>query len=185
MNDPLYLSLWLRGYSSLALPVYFRKLMAAFPMSKLEPYARFRIVPLSWAEPPMLEEDFEPDGGLAGLSTIVQEHLHDDCAYQVESQWDLWQWIEGEWALRPARVVLDLYGGGFESDSGEHARVDFGPESQFLPHPSSDNLRPVQSNIRSLLHFAADAEQALPVERRLLWSEGGENLAERLSDLLD
>ncbi len=185
MPDALYLSLWLRGFSSLALPVYFRKLMAAFPMSKLEPYARFRIVPLSWAEPPMIEEDFEPDGGLLELSAVVQEHLHDDCAYQVETRWDLWRWAEDGWALKPSRVVLDLYGSAFDAGSKEHIRIDFGPESQFLPESHSDNLRPVQSNIRSLLHFSGDLEEALSVERRLLWSESGENLAERLRELLD
>lgn len=185
MQDSLYLSLWLRGFSSLALPVYFRKLMAAFPMSRLEPHARFRIVPLSWAEPPMLEEDFEPDSGLVELSAMVQEHLHRDCAYQVETRWDLWRWTDGEWALKPSRVVLDLYGGEFESEPEEQVRIDFGPEAQFLPEPHSDNLRPVQSNIRSLLRFSGDLEDALPVERRLLWSESGDNLAERLRDLLD
>jgi len=185
MEDPLFLSLWLRGFSSLALPVYFRKLMAAFPMSKLEPYARFRIVPLSWAEPPMLEEDFEPDSGLVELSAMVQEHLHNDCAYQAETRWDLWHWAGGEWTLKPSRVVLDLYGGAFESEPGEHIRIDFGPESRFLPEPHSDNLRPVQSNIRSLLHFSRDLEEALAIERRLLWSENGENLADRLRELLD
>ena len=133
----------------------------------------------------MLEEDFEPDGGLAELSAVVQEHLHDDCAYQVETQWDLWRWSDGEWTLKPSRVSLELYGTAFDRDWAEHVRIDFGPESQFLPEPQSDNLRPVQSNIRSLLHFSSDVEQALPVERRLLWSESGENLAERLSELLD
>lgn len=185
MRDPLFLTIWLQGYSSLALPVYFRKLAAALPMSRLEPYARFRIVPVSWGEPAVLEEDFEADQGLAELSTIVQEHLHEDCAYQVETRWDLLLWAEGEWQLKPSPLVFELYGDTFESESGEHVRIDLGPESLYLPESRSDNLRPVQSNIRSLLHLAADIEHALPVERRLLWSESDENFVERLTALLD
>jgi hypothetical protein len=43
----------------------------------------------------------------------------------------------------------------------------------------------VQSNIRSILHLADDLEEALTVERRLLWSESEDNFAERLMLLLD
>jgi hypothetical protein len=185
MGDRLFLTLWLRGFSTLALPVYFRKLMAAFPMSRLAPSARFRIVPISFAEPAQLEEDFEADKGLEELSAIVQQHLHDDCAYQVETRWDLWHWEEGDWTLKPSQVVIDLYGASFESEFGEQIRIDFGPDTLFLPEPRSDQLRPVQSNIRSLLHLAGDLEQALPLERRTLWSEGDEHLADRLRALLD
>ncbi len=184
MRDPLLLTLWLKGYSSLALPVYFRKLAAVFPLSRLAPCALFRIVPISWSEPAALEEEFEADQGLAELSTIVQEHLHADCAYQLETRWDLLQWAEGEWRLAPSPVTLELYGDAFESESGEHLRIDFGPESLYLPDGRSDNLKPVQSNIRSLLHFVEDIDHALPVERRLLWSESDENFAERLATLL-
>jgi hypothetical protein len=185
MLDPLYLTLWFKAYSPIALPIYFRKLMSVFPVSKLAPVARFRVVPISWGEPVLLEEDFEADQGLEDLSSLVQEHLHDDCAYQVESQWDLWQWDDGDWSLKPSTVVLDVYGSEFETLTGEHARVDFGSESLYLPESRSDLLRPVQSNIRSLLHLAEDIEQSLPVERRLLSSDSEENLADKLRAILD
>lgn len=185
MTDPLYLTLWFKSYSSLALPVYFRKLVGTFPVSKLAPIARFRVVPISFAEPTLFEEDFEADQGLDDLSALVQEHLHPDCAYQVETQWDLWQWDEGDWTLKPSRVLLELFGSQFESDWGEHARVDLGAEALYLPESRSDNLRPVQSNIRSLLHLADDLEEVLPVERKLLSSDNEENFAERLRAILD
>ncbi len=185
MTDPLYLTLWFRSYSSIALPVYFRKLIGTFPVSRLAPVARFRIIPISFGEPALFEEDFEADQSLEDLSSLVQEHLHPDCAYQIESQWDLWQWEDGDWALKPSTVVLDLYGSQFETLEGEHARLDFGPEKLFLPESRSDLLRPVQSNIRSLLHLADDIEQALPVDRRLLSSDSDENFVDRLRTILD
>ena len=37
MADPLYLSFWLKNYSALGLPIYFRKAIEVFPVSKLAP----------------------------------------------------------------------------------------------------------------------------------------------------
>ena len=37
-----------------------------------------------------------------------------------------------------------------------------------------------QSNLRGLLRLAHELEGALPVEKRRLWSESGENFAARL-----
>jgi hypothetical protein len=41
----------------------------------------------------------------------------------------------------------------------------------------------VEGNIRSLLKLVADVEAALPIQKRLLWSESGGNFAERLAEL--
>ncbi len=79
-------------------------------------------------------------------------------------------------------MSVEVYGPDFESASGEHLLVDAGPEDLFLPNPASDQWRPVQSNIRSVLHLAQDLDAALPVERRLLWSETEENFAARLEE---
>jgi hypothetical protein len=42
----------------------------------------------------------------------------------------------------------------------------------------------IQSNIKSLLKLVHDLDDALPVETRLLWSESGENFAEKLHQAL-
>ena len=76
--------------------------------------------------------------------------------------------------------------GWFEDAEEEHLRVDFGPDVTFLPDPDLPNgLFMAQSNIRSLLHFVHEADTAVVAESRRLWTETGENFAERLQAALE
>jgi len=190
MADPLYLSVWLDNYSALALPVYFRKILEVFPFSKLQPGAVLRVYALSFQETPVFEGFLDGAVDPAEATAIAQEHVHDDCCIQLETKWDLYQW-DGDWQLQPARVCIEVYGPNFERDvlnplgEPEPVAIDLGPEVFFLPNLHSDQLRPVQSNIRSILHFAADLEGTLAMERRLLWSETEDSFAERLTAYLD
>lgn len=184
MGDPLFLSLWLRGYSPIALPVYLRKALSIFPYSTLAPMSVLRIYAISLHEAPIFEEFIEGIPDPQAVAQQAQEFLHEDCAFQLETQWDLFQW-DGEWGLKPSRALIEVYAPEFEGAGGEHVRVDLGPNGLYLPQPQSDQLRPVQSNIRSLLRLTQDLEEELTVERRLLWSDEEENFAERLGALLD
>jgi hypothetical protein len=184
MADPLYLSLWLKSYSALALPVYLKKALSVFPVSKLSPGAILRVYALSFREAPQLEEFYDGEVDAQDAAARAQDLLHEDCAIQVETKWDLYQWDE-EWQLKPARVWIEVYGPEFESDRGEHVRIDFGDEGLFLPSPRSDQLRPVQSNIRSLLHLTQDLAAELSAERQLLWSDNDEDFIEQLRAALD
>ncbi len=139
---------------------------------------------LSVNEPPVLEEvvaeevaDWQP------LVARAQEFLNRDCGFYFETHWDLWRW-DGEWSLQPERAIIGCYGPDFESALGEHLSVEFQEESLFLPNPNSDQLRPVQSNLRSLVRLATELEENLPMDRRTLWSEERENFAEYVADLL-
>lgn len=183
MADPLYLSFWLKNHSPLGLPIYFRKAVEAFPVSKLAPGGTLRIHALSFHEPPVFEEIFDGTPDPQDLAAIAQGFLHEDVAFCYETRWDLWQW-DDDWALKPSPVVIECYGPLFESPTGEHLRVDAGHDILYLPCPKSDQLRPVQSNIRSILHLATDLEDAVAAERRLLWSESDDNFAERLYEML-
>lgn len=184
MKDPLFFSAWLRGYSPLALPVYFKKALQCFPMSKLRPGGVLRVHALSRNEPPLLEEVIE--GEIADWQPLIsraQEFLHTDCAFFFETHWDLWRW-DDDWALRPERVLIGCFGPDFETAMYENLSLEFQDESVFLPNPQSDQLRPVQSNLRSLVRLASELEENLPMTRRTLWSEERENFAEYVSELL-
>lgn len=184
MPDPLNLSLWLRGFATLAMPSLFEKAIARFPVSRLQPYGVLRVTPFDLTEAPVLERIFDDAGDAAEMREAAQEFLHEDCAFSLAASWDLWQW-DGEWQLRPAPVLIEIYGPRFESDYGEQIRLDLGPEGLYLPDGQRAHERvPVQSNIRSVLHLAADLAQALPVEKKLLWSESEDNFAARLEKTL-
>lgn len=190
MGNPLFLSLWLGGFSPLALPIYFRRTLEAFPFSKLSPGSLLRVWAVSFHEVPVFEGFIDNAVDAHEAAALVQEFLHDDCCIQLETKWDLWLW-DGDWSLQASRVCIELHAPHFEHDllnplgQAEHIWIDLGREDLYLPQPRSDQLRPVQSNIRSILHLATDLEDVLTVERRLLWSESEDNFAERLMLLLD
>jgi len=182
--DPLYLSFWLKGYAPLGLPIYFRKAVEVFPASKLAPGGALRIHAVSFREPPLFEERFDETPEPNELAEIAAQFLHEDAAFCWETRWDLWQWNE-EWSLRPSAVTLECYGPLFETTLGEHFRIDAGSDRLYLPCEKSDQLKPVQSNIRSILRLASDIETAIAAGRRVLWSEGESDFARRLQEVLD
>mgnify|MGYP001046552404 CR=1 FL=1 len=184
MADQLYLSYWLRGFTEFNMLRHFETLLRKFPFSRLRPQALLRVYALERAEPPALEQSLAAPVDPEQILRLARQYHHADCAYFVETAWDLWQ-FEDEWRLRPSPVALSCYGPLFPSELGEQLRIEFGLESQFLPQSdASRGLAPVRHNIRALLHLVEDLDAALPVERRALWSEGGGNFAERLQAAL-
>ena len=184
MADQVYLSLWLRGFTETNMLRHYEKLLERFPFSRLRPGLLLRVCAVEITEPPVLEHRFEGDFSVAEVIAAAREFQHADCAYQVEARWDLLQWEE-DWQLAPSPVTLTCFGPDFQSDYGEQMLLEFGHDTLFLPEPDAPaSFRAAQSNIRSLLHLATDIEEALPVERRMLWSESGENLVEQLEEIV-
>jgi hypothetical protein len=185
MADEVYLSLWLRDSGAHATLRHYQRLLERFPFSRLRPGLTLRIYAMEFAEPPALEHRFEGDVAAAEVIAAAREFENPDCAYQVEAYWDLLQ-HERDWELAPSAVTLTCFGPEFASDQGEQLLLQLGHDSLFLPESEAPaGFRAIQSNIRSLLHLASDLEEALPVERRMLWSESGENLAEQLAEMLE
>lgn len=184
MADRLYVSYWLRGFTQANMLRQFEKALRLFPFSRLRSGARLAVYAVEISEPAAFEREFSETPEVDGILSAAREFRCDDSAIEVEAAWDLWQY-DGEWKLRPAPVRFTCFGPGFESEAGEHLRIDFGQENLFLPQPDLPNhLTVVRSNIRSLLHLVHEIDNSLPVERRQLWSESGENFAERLQAAL-
>ena len=184
MADRIYFSCWLRGFTEHNMLAHFDKLLRRFPYSKMTPGALLKVYALELVEPAALERRFEDVVDPKALIQTAREMQNADCAYLVETCWDLWEYDAG-WKLAPSRVMLACFGPLFPSEMGEQIRLEVGIDGQFLPDPEREcGLTPLRSNIRSLLHLASDVESALPVEKNALWSESGENLAERLKEAL-
>ncbi len=184
MPDQLYLSCWLRGFSANNMLRHFERLLRLFPHSRLAPGATLRLRAVDLAEPELLERRFPDAARVEEILAAAQEFRHPDIAAEVETAWDLWQ-LRDEWRLTPAPARLSCFGPRFESEAGEHLRVDFGLDSHFLPQPEyPEGLKMVRSNITSLLRLVRSLDEGLAIERRQLWSESGENFAERLQSAL-
>jgi hypothetical protein len=184
MADQLFLSYRLRGFTESNMVRHFEKMLRAFPFSKLaKTGVLLRTNAVSFNEPPLYEQAFET-ADVDAIVAAVREYQQPDCASTVEAQWDLWQY-DGDWKLIPSRASLVLFGPKFETDEDDHVRIDVGLDTLFLPEPElPGSARMTQSNVRSLLHLAHELDNTLAVERRRLWTETGENLAERLGAVL-
>jgi hypothetical protein len=93
----------------------------------------------------------------------------------------------GRWTREPRLVRVVGFGplfdeGTYEADG--HIRIDFGSDTPFLEEDlelDSVAARHVEENVRQLVELTAAVEKASGATARLLWSELGESLAERLA----
>lgn len=185
MADQLFLSYWVRGFTEHNMLRHYEKLLQKFPFSTISPASPLmRIYAIELIEPPVLEYRLD---WVAHVGTVIEaagEFKNPDCAYMLEAYWDLWL-FDGNWKLAPSLVTLACFGPLFQNDLGDQLRIECGMDSHFLPQPEvSDSASKVQSNIRGLLRLAHELDDSLPVVQRKLWSESGENFAERLQAAL-
>ena len=191
VTDQLSLSIWLEPRARAERMRNFEKLLRTFPFSQREqPQSVISIHAIDLTEPPLLERPVNGPLDIGEILTTFDDYEGDDVAYALESWWDLWQFDE-DWKLAPAAVALGCFGPQFHNGTDrqprdqEDLRIDFGPDIQYLPQldvPGGSRL--VESNIRSLLRVVHEIDSALPLAKRRLETESGENFAERLQQVL-
>jgi hypothetical protein len=183
--DRLHVSYWLRGFTTATMLQHFATALRKFPFSKLATAASvLRVYGVSYNEPALLEAPLSMPPDVEAIVATSRDFLHEDVCVQVETFWDLWWW-DSDWKLHPVRLQIACFGPAFEdAEDGENLRIDFGLEDQFLPSHHDGGLAMIRANIQSLLRLVHDLDEALPGERRQLWSESGENFAEKLQATL-
>jgi hypothetical protein len=194
--DQLYLSLWFPNFRLAALPpavvAVLRQLASAGGASAVTAAA---VYPISWNEAPVYQRVYGEDEGDAAQPeravAEAMELLHDDYAYEFELKWDLWVpetlgGLDTIWRQEPRALRVIGFGPDFDEASYEqngHIRVDFGTDAPFLQEDVA--LEPeaaahVQQNVQKLIDVTHELQKNLSVLSRLLWSESGESLAEKL-----
>lgn len=189
VTDQLYLSIWLPGTLSNWRTRYFEKMLSLIPFSQREqPPSTLIIQGVGVIEPPLLEKPMSGPVRLSEVSEILLDFQGADIAYRLESWWDLWRFTGADWEIGPVRVAVCCFGSEFDNGGSlsinhqEDLRVDFGVDTLFLPDPSlTGSGRLVESNVKSLLKLVHDIEDELPLERRALETESGENFADKLA----
>lgn len=132
------------------------------------------------------------------------ELFHDDYAYEFQIGWNLWEieaaqnagsdsergegeeleprWVRGTRLVRVTGFGPLFDEGAYEQDG--HVRIDFGNDAPFLEEGfplDSVGARHIEENVRQLVELTAGVEKASGATARLLWSELGESLAQRLA----
>lgn len=182
MADPLYFSLWLKSWEPSTMLQQFEMLAGLFPISALRPGVEaITVRAISDAEPELLDEIFEESVSIAEALKQARQFLHDDCAYELSTHWDLWRKEDADWRLLPQEVRISCFGSAFENDLGDHIRFALGWDDQFLPDPADPtSITPVASNLRSVARLATSLQESIAVERRMLWSSAEESFLSQL-----
>jgi hypothetical protein len=190
LADSLYLSLWYSSFEVEDMLPHAMTVMRQFEFSAQRPGITYLALhPVSWNEPTILERRFDPGIGPEPAVLTAADLLHEDYAYVFEAWWDLWTFSEGtkQWALQPSRIRFVVNGTEFEDEAWRqegHIQVDLGFDSLFLQeevaltHESEERLR---ANVQKLVDFTTKVEKQSEANRRLLWSESDENLAQKLA----
>jgi len=193
VTDQLSLSIWLERGSRANRLNHFERLLRLFPFSQREEQGQstISVQAVSMAEPPLLENPMNGPLEVDEVMAAIRDYGGDDIAYSIESWWDLWHYEQGDWKLAPARVLLSCFGPDFDNGTErptveqEDLRIDFGVDSRYLPRPDVlGSARMTESNIKSMLRLVHELDSALPVAKRRLETESGENFADRLQHVL-
>ena len=99
--------------------------------------------------------------------------------------------LDPTWRLEPRRVRIVGFGPEFDHGTYEtsgHIRVDFGLDTPFTMADDliadqaldRDAALRIQQNVEKLLAFTLSVEKHCGISSRLLWTESGEPLAEKL-----
>jgi hypothetical protein len=204
MADQLYLSLWFPDFRVQALPEKLVSVLHQFArVSGNRRVSAANACPISWNEVPSYQRIYVVDSrSEAGEESFAEnavaeatQQLFDDTAYEFEVRWPLWTPEGGEgldvvWKEQPSIVRVIGYGPQFDDaayESNGHIRVDFGLDSPFLLEEV--DLDPiaaqrVQQNVEKLVAFTLSVEKHCGISSRLLWTESGESIAQKLIDRL-
>ena len=210
MSDQLYLSLWFPNFRLESLPSALISVMRQFAViakdgktgTDFGRVAAATTFPIDWTESPtyqriyVLDDRAEKSADTEDsiIESAVAEataQLHEDSAYEFEMRWPLWLPetagdLDTTWKLEPAKVRISGFGPEFDEGSYEqngHIRVDFGLDTPWVLEDeelNTDAAEKIKQNVEKLLAFTLLVEKNSGISSRLLWTESGEPLAEKL-----
>jgi hypothetical protein len=214
MADQLYLSLWFPNFRLDSLPATMVSVMRQFAViSKDTRVVAANAYPISFSEAPTYQRIYVNDDRAEDTSASIienavaeaTEQLHDDMAYEFEMRWKLWTpdttanqvtesaTLDTLWKPQPSTVRFLGFGPEFDDATFEqngHIHIDFGLDTPWLAETLEDKeldaaaTKHIQQNVEMLLAFTLSVEKNCGVSGRLLWTESGEPLAQKLIDRL-
>jgi hypothetical protein len=207
MADQLYLSLWFPNFRFDGLSGKLVSVLRQFAtISGDKRIAAATVYPISFNEAPVYQRIYvNDDRAHSTEDSIIEnavaeatEQLHDDMAYEFEMKWNLWtpETSEGPaaldtlWRQQPSTAKILGFGPEFDQATYEqngHIRVDFGLDTPWVMDDTLEDedldetaQKHIQQNVEMLLAFTLSVEKNCGISSRLLWTESGEPLAEKL-----
>ncbi len=214
MADQLYLSLWFPNFRLDALPAAMVSVMRQFALITKDPrVVAASAYPITFSEAPVYQRAYVLDDRALDTSDALienavaeaTEQLHDDTAYELEMRWKLWTpdvsatqvtetvALDTIWKLQSSTVRFIGFGPEFDDATYEqngHIRIDLGLDTPWLAETLEDEAldaeatKRIQQNVEMLLAFTLSIEKNCGISSRLLWTESGEPLVQKLIDRL-
>ena len=162
MANQAYASVWCRGFDEATMLPCFEKLLETVPSSKSWPGFSWLVIrAVDSVETPVVESDLRAFPPTASeLMEIARNHLHADCCYEVQANWDLWTYEMGAGSWKQGAERLELicngteYDGGICTESG-HFLIELGLEHLFTGH---GNLLGARDGVAAAPQHPAEAE---------------------------
>ncbi len=207
MADQLYLSLWFPNFRFDSLRGKLVSVLRQFAViSGDKRVSAATVFPISFNEAPVYQRIYVNDArAQSGEDSIIEnavaeatEQLHDDMAYEFEMKWNLWTpeisqesvALDTLWRPQPSIVKILGFGPEFDQATYEqngHIRIDFGLDTPWVMEDTLGDeeldetaQKHIQQNVEMLLAFTLSVEKNSGISSRLLWTESGEPLAEKL-----
>jgi hypothetical protein len=199
MADELYLSLWYPNFSTSSLGPALLGVMHQFALigvtgGRVPRVHAAAAYPISWNESPVYQriyEEGEPESAPQFAVPAALEMLQDDFAYEFEMSWELWtpeseDGLDPVWRKQPTEVRIVAYGPEFDDGAYEQngqIRIDFGLDTPFLQEQveiDPDGAAHIRENVKLLVDFSNAIQKNCGISTRLLWSDSGESLAQKL-----
>jgi hypothetical protein len=200
MADQLYLSLWFPNFRLAGLAPALVSVIRQFgKVGGSSRVAAATVYPISRIEAPAYQRIYSEDEMEEAIPELAvaaaTELLHDDFAYEFDLIWELWTpevggGLDPVWRKQPSRVTVIGFGPEFDDGSYEqngHIRIDFGIDTPFLQEEvdlDRQSAARIQQNVQMLVDFTTAVQDHCGISSRLLWSESGENLAQKLIERL-
>lgn len=182
MSNQAYMGVWLPDFPEERMLKDFAAFLGTVPFSPAQPgFTSLVIRAVDPSEAPVIEQDLRPaPADASAVIAIAENHLHADCSYEVQANWDLWIYDRStdKWKTesQPLEILChgEDYDEAFWRENG-HIQVNLGFEHLFTGHAGLLGMNPAE---------AAPAES--PEEARFLeamaWPENLRTYHEKTRD---
>ena len=162
-----------------------------FPFSEsARGFTRMAAYALDWNQAIVLEQFFGVESEPLAAVSLAAEILHDDYAYQFDSNWDLWVPVgntaDDKWVVAPVPVQFVLHGTAFDDEIYKqhgHIMLELGLTGPFVFEGASvteSAKEHVRANVEKLITFTNAVHKRCGITGQLLWSESENTLAQQL-----
>jgi hypothetical protein len=177
MANRAYLRIWTRDFSRESMVPQFVRFLATVPLSAARnSFDNLVIQAIDSTETPVSEWDFrEGTFGAPEVAAIAAQYIHEDTAYIVEAQWDLWtfdsetlKWTHGP---HPLEIICrgPQYDDGASASDGQFS-LDLGFEHLFTGHagilapgaasnPFDSSDHPIEKTFRQWMSVEANRRE--------------------------